>query len=35
MNKNILNIDAILNVNNINSSYLDSIADIPLNNNEF
>jgi len=28
----ILNIDKLLNINNINSNYVDSIADIPLSN---
>lgn len=32
MNENILNIDTILNVNNIISNYVDSIADISLSN---
>jgi len=32
MNGNILNIDKFLNINNINSNYVDSIADIPLLN---
>jgi hypothetical protein len=32
MNDNILSINKILNINNINSNYVDSIADIPLLN---
>lgn len=32
MNDNLLNIDKLLNINNINSNYVDSIADTPQSN---
>lgn len=34
MNNNIVNINTILNVNNINSSFINSLADISLNNDD-
>lgn len=34
MNNNIVNINTILNVNNINSSFINSLADISLKNDD-